>query len=94
MKFKVTDGYQINQGGKIRAGGESFEATAAEAAPWIAAGWAEEDKEEKAQAKEEKAQAKEAKAESKEVERPQSGTRAQSKEVQRPQSSAPRPSSK
>ena len=97
MKLKVTDGYQINQGGKIHAGGQSLEATAAEAGPWIAAGWAEEVKEKKAdksQAKEEKAQAKEVKAESKEIQRPQSGTRAESKEVQRPFGSATRPSSK
>ena len=70
MKVKVTDGYQINVAGKVHRGGDVLEATNAEAAPWVAAGWAKEAKEEK----------------SKEVQKPQSDVRAQSKEVQRPQS--------
>ncbi len=46
LKLKVTDGYQINHGGKIHQGGDTLEnVNSADSARYLAAGWAEEAKE-------------------------------------------------
>jgi len=49
LKLKVTDGYQINHKGKMHQGGDTLEdVNQADSSRYLAAGWAEEVKESKA----------------------------------------------